>query len=234
MKTLMHLCLLFLLVLFQCSEGEIDRDSDTDTDTDTYTGGDVDGDSDTDTDNDTDSDSDMDTDTDTDSDSDTDTDTDADIDTDSDSDSDTDVDGDTWVDPDTGLMWITSPWNALPSLSQDDAILYCQNLDYAGNTDWRLPDIEEMRTVVVDCPDIEPEGDCGVTEDCLESYCVEGCIFCDDGNSHQEEVFGGPFMYLWSSSPIPDWPEYGWTMSYANAGIVAVISENPWYVRCVR
>lgn len=46
----------------------------------------------------------------------------------------------------TGLMWVKSPdsngraWN--------DAVDYCNNLDFAGYTDWRLPNVNELESLV--------------------------------------------------------------------------------------
>jgi hypothetical protein len=33
-----------------------------------------------------------------------------------------------------------------PKLTYDDAVLYCQFLDYDGYTDWRMPTFEECKT----------------------------------------------------------------------------------------
>lgn len=56
------------------------------------------------------------------------------------------VSGDTvMTDKRTGLVWQQSfkgnqSWKA--------ALAYCETLDYAGYTDWRLPDINELKTVI--------------------------------------------------------------------------------------
>ncbi len=50
----------------------------------------------------------------------------------------------TVTDNNTGLMWrqnsSTKYWV--------DALSYCENLDFAGHTDWRLPNIKELISIV--------------------------------------------------------------------------------------
>jgi hypothetical protein len=47
-----------------------------------------------------------------------------------------------WTDPATGLMW-TKKDNGRP-VSWREAIHYCQGLQLAGHSDWRLPEIDEL------------------------------------------------------------------------------------------
>ena len=54
---------------------------------------------------------------------------------------------------DTGLMWQAKPADTnndhLPDImSWQDALAYCENLSLAGYSDWRLPDIQELRSLV--------------------------------------------------------------------------------------
>ena len=57
-----------------------------------------------------------------------------------------------WNDPDTGLSWQDPQKDAYdysdPGLPQPDALLYCEELVLGGHDDWRLPDIDELRTLV--------------------------------------------------------------------------------------
>ena len=45
----------------------------------------------------------------------------------------------------TGLMWKK---DESPDLGFEDALMYCENLDLAGYTDWRLPNIREIATLI--------------------------------------------------------------------------------------
>ena len=99
-----------------------------------------------------------------------------------------------------GLMWyMDDPDNAntkLNMLTYSKAEELCSNLDYAGHDDWRLPTIDELRTLVYGYKDIEPGGRCKVGEDCLYKSCLfQGQKSDDDypcSNKEEEELLQGP------------------------------------------
>ncbi|MFZ2198777.1 MAG: DUF1566 domain-containing protein [Thermodesulfovibrionales bacterium] len=51
------------------------------------------------------------------------------------------------TDTKTGLIWQTGESG---SLSWDDALSYCEGLTLGGNSDWRLPNIKELESIVDD------------------------------------------------------------------------------------
>jgi hypothetical protein len=51
----------------------------------------------------------------------------------------------TVTDLNTGLMWIKEE---SPDLTVEEALKYCETLSLAGHTDWRLPNIKEIATLV--------------------------------------------------------------------------------------
>ena len=52
----------------------------------------------------------------------------------------------------TGLMWVKSPDSTTRRWSK--ALDYCNNLNFAGHTDWRLPNVNELESLVnADAPD---------------------------------------------------------------------------------
>jgi hypothetical protein len=53
----------------------------------------------------------------------------------------------------TGLVWqkATAPGTS----TWQDALLYCESLDLGGSTDWRLPNVRELQSLV-DCGRIQP------------------------------------------------------------------------------
>ena len=73
-----------------------------------------------------------------------------------------------WCDEDTGICWQDPQKDAYdledPGLIQPDAIRYCEELVMGGYDDWRLPDIDEMRTVIAGNPPVEAGGECPMTE----------------------------------------------------------------------
>ena len=56
------------------------------------------------------------------------------------------IEDNTVVDTDTGLMW---EYANDERTNLDKARKYCQNLELAGYDDWRLPTVDQMRTLVV-------------------------------------------------------------------------------------
>lgn len=125
---------------------------------------------------------------------------------DDDDDSDFTCDGDVCTDSISGLMWQNEDE---PVTDWDAAISYCENLELGGYSDWRLPTISELRSLVRDCPETETGGSCGVTDDCLDHedcYDHDLCNSCEwnsgpgpDGQNWPAGLLGGGW-YHWSSS----------------------------------
>jgi hypothetical protein len=59
--------------------------------------------------------------------------------------------GDTVTDNLTGLMWIKAPHSLggnSGAQTYHDAIAFCNGLDHAGYSDWRLPNVRELQSLV--------------------------------------------------------------------------------------
>ena len=73
-----------------------------------------------------------------------------------------------WNDPATNLTWQDPQKDAYSSedigLTQPDAVRYCEELVMGGYDDWRLPNIDEMRTVIRGNPGTETGGDCPMAD----------------------------------------------------------------------
>ncbi len=54
--------------------------------------------------------------------------------------------GDTITDNDTGLIWMKA--TAPDSMTWEDALSYCDTLTLAGESDWRLPTVKELQSIV--------------------------------------------------------------------------------------
>jgi hypothetical protein len=73
-----------------------------------------------------------------------------------------------WNDTSTNLSWQDPQKDAYllgdPGISQSDALRYCEEVVLGGYDDWRLPDIDELRTIVRGNPETVTGGDCPITE----------------------------------------------------------------------
>jgi len=83
-----------------------------------------------------------------------------------------------WQDPVTDLTWENQ--GSTTAYFLPDAIAYCQNLSLLGFDDWRLPDIDEARTLIRDCAGTQKSGSCQVSESCPDCY-SDNCCNCGDG-----------------------------------------------------
>jgi Protein of unknown function (DUF1566) len=176
-------------------------------------------------------------------DADVDDDTDDDV-VDDDTDDDVVDDDEVWIDSTSGLMWENAS-----SYYYDyyQAEHYCQILIWGGYSDWRMPTISELRSLLRGCEATEPGGECGVTDDCLDLSCKGQfiCGGCDyeegpglDGCYWRAELMGRCQTH-WSSSIVPDSVEYSgdaWSIDFQRGGINTIPRvNNPGVaVRCVR
>lgn len=156
-----------------------------------------------------------------------------------------------WKDPETNLTW-----SSLRRYVYDDSTVtfgdhrneaesYCENLSEGDFTDWRLPNIDELRTLIQDCPQTMSGGECGLTLACLKEDCRNdacgGCSF-EYYNKYSKldcvyDHFASYTSYcgdLLSSSRMPDAPHDSWKVSFSTASITRLIDESTVYVRCVR
>ena len=143
----------------------------------------------------------------------------------------------------TGLTWSTIPFGAM---TYTEAISYCDDLNENGYSDWRLPNMSELRTLVQNCETVEmPNGSCMIREDecavCLEfdsCFSVTQCRCEEDGAKYDKLKSSYAF---WSSSVSSDQPssisdlQLGWTVNFLDAGVYwDNIIEGINVVRCVR
>jgi hypothetical protein len=151
-----------------------------------------------------------------------------------------------WTDSTSSLMWENPP--SEDDMNWDEATTYCEDLIISAYTDWRLPTIAEMRTLMRGCPTVETGGACNVTEgDCLEGSCVDtsachpsmtGCSEGDgpspDGCYWPDEMLGSCETY-WTASVVADQSiPTAWEIFYADAGVSGSRKTYSQPVRCVR
>jgi hypothetical protein len=99
----------------------------------------------------------------------------------------------------------------------------------------KLPTISELRTLIKNCPDVEPEGKCRVTDecrsfrDCRDLDCG-GCPIEYDG---RYSVFGDT-GWFWSSSEVSDIEGEGWLISFDDAFVYNKKLFYHRYIRCLK
>lgn len=127
-------------------------------------------------------------------------------------------------------------WNA--------AISYCENLTEDSHDDWRLPNIDELRTTVKNCPKTETGGECKVSEkdECLSwQQCgderLKHSCFCEykKNNGGYYSKLGDPDgVWLWSSSIVSDKPDSRWRIGCSSGFVIHSDMAINFHVRCVR
>lgn len=128
-------------------------------------------------------------------------------------------------------------WSSMASsyMKWQDAVDYCDNLNESGYSDWHLPTISELRTLIKNCPGSQTGGSCGVTDSCLSGGCVnDACGGCDFDESGGHSKLGDTDC-LWSSSIFADNTDTAWIVSF-NFGYLNNYykTEPSCDVRCVR
>ncbi len=119
------------------------------------------------------------------------------------------------------------------------AIDYCRNLNEGGHSDWRLPDIDELRTLIKNCPKTETGGECRVSEKngCLHEKCwknpYKSCYCerkCDVG--YYSKL--GEENILWSYSTDSFLTSYAWCVDFEAGYVFENNRFSQHHVRCVR
>jgi hypothetical protein len=121
----------------------------------------------------------------------------------------------TITDTATGLMWQQAtggPFGAPQNMIWEDAIAYCEGLSLAGRTDWRLPNRNELQSLVsysLSYPAIN-------TTYFPDTYCS-----------------GGAGRY-WSSTTYVGSTISAWTVDFCGGYIESITKTGTYYVRAVR
>ena len=110
----------------------------------------------------------------------------------------------TVTDVHTGLTWIESGEDI--KQTWEDAISYCQELDFADQSDWRLPEKFELESIV----------------DYSKSYPAINPVFSCESS------------FYWSTTPHMPNPAYAWSVFCPDGADHWVHKSNAYNVRCVR
>ncbi len=142
-------------------------------------------------------------------------------------------------DDDDGLKWQNPPSEYY--MAWNSAIGYCENLDFDGHDDWRLPTISELRSLIDGCEETELGGSCDVTDSCTDFFCFndscQGCEFLEgpgEGGAYWPDGMTGEISWVWSSSPVADDDNRAWGVNFSNGRVFNDSLGNVNYTRCVR
>lgn len=111
----------------------------------------------------------------------------------------------TYADPISGLYWELNPssktyWNF------NDASVYCNTLTLGGLSDWHLPSLDQLRSLLQGCPGLDLNGGCGIGDACASWDCwTSACSPCSDGGGPDEgcyrpESISGVCGPVWSGT----------------------------------
>ena len=110
----------------------------------------------------------------------------------------------------------------------EDAVAYCNNLTDCGYTDWHMPTISELRTLIRNCSATET-GSSSCNPESSYLYCH--CSGCSEDNSGKYSKLGDAYWY-WSSTMPEEYIVCGVYFSTGEIGIQQIFTGGN--VRCVR
>ncbi|HPS30837.1 MAG TPA: DUF1566 domain-containing protein [bacterium] len=126
---------------------------------------------------------------------------------------------------------------AQKEMTWNDALKYCEDLEEDGFSDWRLPTISELRTLIQKYSATATGGACRVTDECLSSEKCKGHE-CTGYFTHHDGRYSklGDVGSFWSSSQLSDKANNVWVVGFSN-GYLSSGSIKDWNTknfRCVR
>ena len=132
-------------------------------------------------------------------------------------------------------------WSPLASndMTQPNALNYCENLVLYGFSDWHLPTIDELRTLIKNCPGTETNGACAISEKNgklseSDSSSSCSCTHMNNNGGYYSKIGDDDTVSPWSSSSRSDDTERAWYVGFfagkINNSDKSVLSD----VRCVR
>ena len=141
----------------------------------------------------------------------------------------------------SGLQWEepTSGGNVIWDVARN----YCQTLGLGGHDDWRLPTLDELRTLVRGCNPTTSGGTCRLGTSCATWSCYsDDCLGCSyglgpaTGGCYWDAGLTGTCKEYWSSTTLPDQAGEVWLQNYLAGGGMAHIFESSFApsLRCVR
>lgn len=135
------------------------------------------------------------------------------------------------------LSWETS--SSSTAMNWVAAGAYCQTLSDEEQKEWRLPTINELRSLIDGCAATELAGECGATDLCQQEGCADpSCAGCDSlrgpgpNGVYWPNGLTGEIGSYWSSSQLEN-AGMVWSVNFAGGSVIANDVDSSLYVRCV-
>ncbi len=108
--------------------------------------------------------------------------------------------------------------------------------DYCEAMGARLPTINELRKIIINCPSSAAGGSCKVSyPDCLFVSCWSEDCRCDGSADSYSALGDGKDISLWSSSyRLPGSDSCAWFVFFGSGGVSSNLDSGLRHARCVR
>lgn len=133
-------------------------------------------------------------------------------------------------DSSTGYIWSAKASN---QMTWNNAKSYCEELDEGGYSDWHLPTISTLRTLIRFC---SASSSCGVTSSCRSysnCYSSDACGGCSGNTAGLYSKFMET-GWFWSSSIKSENSYHVWGVNFLYGNVNYILINEYSYVRCVR
>ena len=112
-----------------------------------------------------------------------------------------------------GLRWSNE---APRKMEWDEAINYCKNLNEGGYSDWRLPNIDELRTLIQNHSGTQTGGSCQISDKAGKLSVSRDWTRDDCGGRGRGNNFSklGDAGWFWSSSAVDNNDRRAWYVGF--------------------
>ena len=115
------------------------------------------------------------------------------------------IEGEIWHDQDTGYEWQNPASN--DKYKWSEAKEHCEDLEWAGHSDWRLPNKEELKTIWTESKN-------------------DGCFW--------KVGLYGPCTWYWSSSPVESSEYHACSVAFYHDYVNYDNKDDFYHARCMR
>ena len=137
-------------------------------------------------------------------------------------------------DPSNGLTWS----GLVSEMTWDEAAEYCPGHTEGDLNGWSLPNINELRTLIQNCPGSQRDGDCAVSYPDYLAYSdwsdICYCNRIENNDGYYSKLGDDDTVVLWSSSVQSDNPDGVWSVEFAEGYIVNYDKNANNNFRCVK